>query len=408
MTLVKSGAQPELLKEINCARLLEILQETRVVSRAELARRAGLSRTTVGILVEELLRVGLAREVGLASSTGGRPPMLLEFNPDAALALGAQMTDRAWHIVLANLDTQARRRVSVRIADDTPQAAIAALQEGVTALTEQQAPGTILPAIGVGTPGLVDVHSGVIKSAVDIGWAEVPMKAMIEERLGLRALVANRSKVGALAELSQGTGAGRQVNDLIYISIGTGIAAGIVHQRRLYTGANSSAGELGHVTVLPDGPVCPCGNQGCLQQLASGPAIANRARARLREGLPSILGRLAGDHPERISAITVFRAAQEGDTLAQEVVAETARHLGLAVANLINLFNPELIVLGGPVGRRSQVLLEPLLEQVRRRAMAYPLSTVRIVTSRLGPEAGAIGAATLVLQQASDLIFTRR
>lgn len=378
----------------------------RIISRPKLAQQTGLSRATIAILADELVRTGLAREVGLGSSSGGRPPVLLQFNPEAAFALGARMYDHNWGIVVTNLDAQVVRRLEVYIPDDAPEVAVATLKEGVTAITAQIDKGRLLPAIGLGTPGLVDVRSGVIKTAVDVGWLEVPIRQMAEEALGLKAFVANRSKVGALAELWYG--AGRGLDDLIYISIGTGIAAGIVHGGELYVGANSSAGELGHVTVLPDGPLCPCGNRGCLQQLAAGPAIANRARERLRAGGASILHDLCGYHPELITAQMIFQAAEQGDALAQEIIQEAATYLGIAIANLINLFNPQLIILGGPVGRVGHVLIEPLQTEVRRRAMTHPLSAARIVTSTLGSDAGAIGAAVLVLQRASELFFASR
>jgi len=167
------------------------------------------------------------------------------------------------------------------------------------------------------------------------------------------------------------------------------------------------AAEIGHLRVQPDGNRCGCGNRGCLQALASGPAIANRARAQLRGGPDSLLLKLAEGHPERIMAETVFAAAEQGDEVARHVVDDTAIYLGIAIANLVNLFNPALIVLGGPVGQNGQVLLEPLRAEVQRRAMAYPLSAARIVNSTLGPDAGAIGAAVLVLQHASELLFAR-
>jgi glucokinase-like ROK family protein len=364
-----------------------------------------LSRSTVAILADELLQAGLVKEIGLGDSTGGRPPVLLQFNPDAAYALGARMYDHDWGIVVTNLDAQIVRRLNIHIPSDTPEMAVAKLKEGIDTITAQIDRSRLLPAIGLGTPGLVDMYSGVIKTAVDVGWVEVPIKEMVEEALGLQTFVANRSKVGALAEFWYG--AGRGLQDLIYISIGTGIAAGIVHRGELYVGVNSSAGELGHVTVLPDGPLCPCGNRGCLQQLAAGPAIANRARERLRMDSSSLLHELSDHRPEWITAQMVFQAAEQGDALAKEIVQEAATYLGIAIANLINLFNPELIILGGPVGRVGHVLIESLQAEVRRRAMAYPLSAVRITTSALGPDAGAIGAAVLVLQRASELFFAR-
>ncbi len=395
--------QPELLKEINRARAFDILLEERVISRPQLAKRTGLSRATIAILIDELLQAGLVQERGLGDSGGGRPPVLIEFNPHAALALGARLRDHRWGIVLTDLDATVVRHLEMPLSDLAPAAVIAALQEGVTQITEGIDRTRLLPAIGLGTPGLVDMAAGVVKTAVDVGWVDVPIRAMAEEALGMGVYVANRSRVGALAELW--CGSEKNVQNLLYISIGTGIAVGVVIQGQLYLGTNSSAGELGHVTVVPDGPLCACGNRGCLQALASGPAIANRARVHLRRGPDSLLLALADGHPERITAETVFRAAEEGDEVARQVVVETATYLGIAVANLINLFNPALIVLGGPVGQNGDVLLAPLRDELQRRAMAYPLSAATIVTSTLGPDAGAIGAAVLVLQHASELFF---
>jgi len=250
------------------------------------------------------------------------------------------------------------------------------------------------------------MKAGIIKSAVDIGWFEVPIGELIEKELGMTALIANRSKVGALAELWCDPQPG--VSELIYISIGTGVAAGIVHGGKLYLGPNSSAGELGHVTVAADGPLCPCGNRGCLQQLVSGLAIANRAREQMRMSRGTLLRTLVGEHPERMNAQLVFEAATQGDAAALEVVQEVAQYLGIAIANLVNLLNPQLIVLGGPVGQRAQVLLDPLQREVKRRAMSYPLAATRIVISNLGPYADAVGASVLVLQRASEMIFAHK
>jgi glucokinase-like ROK family protein len=395
--------QPELMKEINRARALDFLREERVISRPHLATRTGLSRATIALLIDDLLSSGLVYERGLGDSRGGRPPVMLEFNPNAAQAIGARLRDYRWDIVLTDLDARVIRHLDVPVTDLSPEAAVAALHSGVNQIAADVDRSRLLPAIGIGTPGLVDMATGIVKTAVDVGWYDVPIREMIETSLEMRAFVANRSRVGALAELWHGRE--RNLESLIYISIGTGIAAGIVLNGELLMGANSSAGELGHVTVLPDGPLCRCGNRGCLQALASGVAIANRAREHLRSTLDSLLSHMTAGHPERIVAEMVFAAAEQEDALALQVVAETSVYLGIAIANLINLFNPELIVLGGPVGQVGQVLLEPVHVEVRRHAMAYPLAAAEIVTSRLGADAGAIGAAVLVLQHASELFF---
>jgi predicted NBD/HSP70 family sugar kinase len=395
--------QPELLKRINLKRVLEVLGSRRVISRADLAKTTGLSRAAISLLADRLLEKGIVAEEGLGSSRGGRPPVLLRFRPAAALALGAQMHDYDWTVVVTDLDARPLERLELHIPDSSPETAVAVLREGVEQLRRQIDSSLLLPAIGIGTPGLVDIHTGIIKSAVDLGWYEVPIRDMVEKNIGMQTLAANRSKVGALTELWYSSDPAPR--DLIYISIGTGVAAGIIHQGELYIGANSSAGEIGHMTVLPDGPVCPCGNRGCLQQLISEQALAGRARSLMRETADSSLHRSCGNHPERLTAAGLIREAEAGDELARRVIDEAAEHLALAVGNLINLFNPELVVLGGPVGSASSLLLELLNGKVKKRAMAYPLSGVTIRSCTFGLDTGAIGSAVLVLQQASTLLF---
>jgi glucokinase-like ROK family protein len=406
MELNHSAGKPELLKEINRSLVFDILQSARSISRPELADKTGLSRATISILSEELLKTGLVRDAGLGLSSGGRRPAILEFDPDAACALGACIQADTWRIVLTDLDARVLKSDTMPIPDRSPEAVIATLEECVSRIACDIDNAKLLPAIGLGTPGLVDMRSGTVKTAADFNWIDIPFREMALQALGFKtAYVANRSRVGALAEFWHGVGQG--LNDLIYISIGTGVAAGIVHDGRLYEGTNSSAGELGHITILPDGPVCPCGNHGCLQQLVSADAIANRARKMLRSESRSVLHSVAEGHPEHITVWDVFHAAEMGDEPALALMRETASFLAIAIANLINLFNPELIVLGGPVGRSSQLLKEMIEERVGLRAMMYPLSVARIVRSSLGAEAGSIGASVLVLQHANELFFRR-
>ncbi len=400
----KSAGKPELLKEINRSLVFDILHNSRSISRPELALKTGLSRATISILIDDLLKTELVRDAGLALSSGGRRPVILEFNPDAAYALGACIQADTWRIALANLDAKILQSTTMPITERSPKAVVAALKCGVARVLDGIDPGKILPAVGLGTPGLVDMTTGTIKTAADYGWVEVPFREMVQEALGVKpAFVANRSRVGALAEFWYGAGQG--LSDLIYISIGTGVAAGIVHQGRLYQGINSSAGELGHITILPDGPACPCGNHGCLQQLVSAEAIANRAREILRGESQSALHSVAAGHPEHITVWDVFQAAEAGDDTAVSLLQETASYLAIAIANLINLFNPELIVLGGPVGQASRLLTDMIRERVGLRAMTYPLSAARLMRSSLGAETGAIGASVLVLQHANELFF---
>jgi len=401
----RSIGKPELLKEINRTHVFDILARERILSRAQLAKKTGLSRATISILIENLLQMGIVEEVGFGNSSGGRPPVLLKYNSNAGFATGAYMYNYEWSLVITNLDAEIIHQETIHIPSKDFKDAVATLKKGFEHITKNIPGQKLLPAIGIGTPGLVDSKAGIITSAVDVGWFDVPMKELVEKELGIEAYVVNRSKIGALAEFWHGAGKG--IKDLIYISIGTGVAAGIIHDGKLYFGANSSAGELGHITILPEGPVCPCGNHGCLQQLISEKAMEMRARELLREDQSSILHKKVGNHPEMLTARDILEMADQKDPLAVRVIDEASEYLSIAVGNLINLFNPELIVLGGPVGCLSNLLTEKLQQKIRKRAMTYPLSIIKIKKSSLGLDAGAIGAAVLVLQRAKDLLFLK-
>ena len=392
------------VKQINRYRAFEILSKERLISRPELARLTGLSRAGISILANDLSRLNLVREVGLGNSGGGRPPVLLEFNPDAAYSIGAGIHDSDWSIVVTNLDAHVVAEEVVSFEGNDPETVVSALKRGVEIIRGRFDDSRLLPGIGLGLPGLVDIRKGIIKCAFDFGWNDLPLARMVEEATGLAAIAASRSKVGALAELRRR--ADRGIQNLIYVTIGTGVSAGIIYHGELIVGTNSSAGEFGHLTILPDGPLCGCGNHGCLQQLVSEEAIANAARRRLRAGAGGDLSRIAGLHPERLHAADVLRAAEKGDATATEVVRETASYIAVGIGNIVNLLNPEIIVLGGPVVRESSLLVELVRSEVTLRALAYPLSVVDIVRSSLGMDAVAIGASVLVLQQAGRLLFS--
>lgn len=390
-------------RDASRSRVFQALFADRTVSRPELAQQTGLSRATITMIVDDLQREGLVDEVGAGSSSGGRPPMLLRLRESAAYAIGASLYDYEWLIVATDLAARVVDRERVTISADNADAALANLAQGIGRLRSRLDPGKLLPAVGLGPPGLVDMHSGVITSAIDLGWRNVPISRRIQQETGLPAIAANRSKVSALAVFWHM----RETPNLIYVSLGTGVATGIINEGRLLVGTNSSAGELGHVTVIPDGPLCECGNRGCLQQLVSERAIANAARQALREAPTGVLMERARNHPELLTAFDVLRAAEDGDAVAVSVVEQAAEHLAVAVANLVNLLNPQIVVLGGPLADASPLLVARVEAGTRRRAMAYPLSVVRVHRNTLGPETGAIGASVLVLQRAHQLVFQR-
>lgn len=250
-----------------------------------------------------------------------------------------------------------------------------------------------IAALGVATPGPIDFARGVIVEAANLpGWHEVPVAARLGELFGCPALLENDANAAAWGEFTLGTGPDRPQH-LVYLTISTGIGGGLVLDGRLYRGADGAAGELGHIPIVPDGPPCGCGARGCLEALASGTAIARRAREMLAAGRAPILARLAGD--DTLTAELVHQAAEAGDADAALVIAEAGQHLGRGLATVINLFNPEVIVLGGGVAKIGARLLEPALATMHAQALSLPARRVHVVPAALGHRAGALGVAVL-------------
>lgn len=372
------------------------MRESRLTSRTELAARSGLSKATVSEVVGALLEREYVREVGKLQPGRGRSRVLLEFDPLVRLVLGAHLGDDRCTVALADLNARPVDQAVRPIAGTTPDAFLAALCACVEEL-HARARAPIL-GLGVGVPGSTDPDGRRVTVSVPLGWRDVPIADLLEVRLGLPVLAANRAKVAALGEVWQG--AHDEIADLVYVFIGNGIVAGIVADGELFFGSAGGAGELGHVTILPDGPACGCGNQGCLHSLASEPAIVRLARAKARQAEPpSLLADLAGGQLGQVTLDLVLAAAEQGDAGARETLAEAGVYLGLAIANLVNPINPRRVVIGGPVARAGDLLLEPLRREVRRRALWDALDGLTIVRSTLGDDAGTIGAAALFPQR---------
>jgi predicted NBD/HSP70 family sugar kinase len=362
--------------------------------RAELAEMTQLSRAAVNQALNTLIKLDIVEEAGLGESTGGRRPQMVRLSGTAAYTLGAAMSDWEWTMTLTDLWGHPVAEERERMIDRTPEAAIEALARAHARIAPAMAHRRVPAVLGVGAPGLIDVRTGFIHSSVNLGWNRVPFAEMIRERLGLEAIVVNRSKTSALAE-SWFSPEGRTRN-LIYIHLGLGVPAGLVLNGELITGNHSFAGELGHFTIVPDGPPCPCGNRGCLQELISEDAVSHRATTMAFRDDPG--------HAE-LTAEYVLREADKGNEVFRHVVRETAGYLAVAVGNLINLLDPDRIVLGGPMVEWSALLVEETRRQVAYRAMRLPLEVARIEAATLGTEAGAVGAALMIRSRAMEMIL---
>ncbi len=248
-------------------------------------------------------------------------------------------------------------------------------------------------ACGISFGGPVDFAcQRIVNSTHVAGWDNLAIPETIQRDLGIPAIVDNDANAGALGELT--FGAGRGCSQLIYYNIGTGIGAGIIIDGEIYRGANGNAGELGHVPVLPDGPLCDCGNRGCLEALSSGTAIGRRGDEAVRKQ-PRRAGGILGTANGPVTAKAVFDTARTGDGLALELVNETCRYLGMGVAAAMNALAPEAIVIGGSVAKAGRVLLEPLRKQTDRFLMPVHRPHLKIIPARLKGNSGLLGAVAL-------------
>jgi len=291
------------------------------------------------------------------------------------------------------------RKYCLALVDKGPEAVIDRLLSAAnSAMSQAKLKTSELTGIGIAAAGILDVEEGIITTSPNLpNWHDVPLRNIVADRLGITAYLINDANAAALGE--HRFGAGKGVDNLIYLTVSTGIGGGIIIGGRLYSGSDGCAGEIGHMTIEAHGPQCKCGNFGCLEVLASGTAMAKEAAECLSQGETSSILEFTEGRFENITAETVALAARQGDPLACDIVSRAASYLGIGLANLVNIFNPELIVIGGGVSKMGDMLLEPARKVVKERAFQLPARRVRIVRARLGSNAGILGAVAYILDE---------
>ncbi len=266
-----------------------------------------------------------------------------------------------------------------------------------TTVREGGVPRENIIGVGLGAPGTVDRERGLVMVAPNLQWHDFPLVSKMTALTGLPVKIDNDANCATYGEWW--LGAGRGGRNMIGITIGTGVGGGVIVDRRLYHGSSDAAGEIGHITVDLNGRQCGCGNYGCLEAYASGSAIAGRAREALARGEPSILPGMVNGDLSLITAATVYKAASQGDAIALELVRDTAKFLGTGIANLLNIFNPDVVVLAGGVTQAGEALFGPLRTEVRRRAFKTASDACRIVPGTLPGTAGVVGAVASFIAQ---------
>jgi predicted NBD/HSP70 family sugar kinase len=382
------------LREGNRKQVIAALRERGVASRAELARITGLSRSTVSTIVSDLLERGLVGERDgqpEGSTQAGRPPVMVSLNSSAGLALGIDFGHRHLRVAVSDLShtvlAETWRELDVdHSASDGLDAAVEFVDE---VLDEAGVDRGRVIGVGMGLPAPIDRTTGAVQAAsIFPGWVGVDAAAEASARLGMPVEVENDANLGALAELVWGAGRGK--SEFAYIKASSGIGAGLISGGRIQHGVGGTAGEIGHTVIAEGGPVCRCGNRGCLETLASLRAIAEL---------------LSESRGERISSRRLLELSEGGDAAAQRLIGDAGRAIGIAVANLCNLLNPQCVIVGGDLSIAGETLLVPMREAVRRNAIPSASEDLEIVPGVLGERAELLGALALVMQE-SDRFST--
>ncbi|MBV9789016.1 MAG: ROK family transcriptional regulator [Chloroflexi bacterium] len=390
-----------LMKQANQSLVLQLIQSRGPISRKDVATISGLSPASVTGITGELIERGLVHEVGEAEGDGraGRRAVLLRLNPHAGFVVGVKLATQSVDCVLTDLDANVLRAASTPLPDhgaaaQTAYAPATMIQVTIAAIEQllsatQIARGRLL-GIGIGVNGIVDSAKGISHFAPHYGWRNVPLADPIAAHFGIPVYLENDARTLTIAE--QWFGAARGVEHFAAIAVGYGIGAGVVTNGQIYRGALGGAGEFGHMVIQPDGPPCSCGRRGCIESLAAAPAMMRQIEAALAEGEPSVLAQI-----ERLSLRDVAAAADSGDDLAQRVLSTAGRWLGVGVASVVNILNPQLLIITGEAVQCGRWYFEPMETTLRAMAFDGLADTLTIHIEPAGNDMWARGAACVVL-----------
>lgn len=388
----------DLIRALNRSIVLNTIKNDGPIARADLARQTGLSPATVTAITAELIEDGLVFEKAPGDSSGGRRPILLALDPHGGYVVGVKLTEEQAIGALTDLEATVLARAALPLADRQPETAVAAIAQ----LTERllaagRAPQAKLLGIGLGLAGVVDFENGVLRRSPFFDWPETPLCAQIQERLGVPAYMDNDVNTLTMAEKWFGQGQG--VDDFLTITIGRGVGLGIVVGGRFYRGAGGGAGEFGHTVVVPDGPLCECGKRGCLETFAGDHGLLRMAQEAYQQGVLS-------KPVEEIDALLAL--ARAGDPTVQDIYRQAGLVLGRSIANLVNLFNPRLIILGGEGVQAGDLLFAAMREAIQRESMPVLFQDVDLQIETWGDDAWARGAASLVLRELFESPVNRK
>ncbi|NWG17470.1 MAG: ROK family transcriptional regulator [Chloroflexi bacterium] len=389
-----------LVREINLSLIMNHLRDHAPVSRAALAEMTGLNKSTVSSIIRELIEGRFVYEIGLSSSSIGRPSTLLELNPSAGHIIGLEIDVDSISVTCANFAAEMICQQKELTGSDLNQAAVLAralaMVEEAARLGQRKQLNRLL-GLALGVPGLVDHETGMLLFAPNLGWENVPLGDILRRRFpNTPIFVDNEANLAALGECFYG--AARGYDTVLYISAGIGLGGAIVSQGHLFKGKLGYASEFGHMTLEVDGEPCNCGNRGCWETLVSQPALFRQIRRAVERGEKSVLSDWVAQDWSRLTLPMVLDAAQRSDTVARAALERVGFYLGIGIASLVNALNPDLVVLGGMLSLAGDFLLPVVEAELHRRALRWTAEAVRLVLARHGADACLMGGIAVVHQ----------
>jgi N-acetylglucosamine repressor len=379
----------DLIRAINRSHVLNTIKSYSPIGRADIARRTGLSPATVTSISAKLISQNLVLEKSAGDSSGGRPPILLVINPKGGYVVGIKLTETHAICALTDLEAVILAKSSLPLSGHDPVQVVDDLARMVLFfIREQKIAKKQLLGVGVGLAGIIDAENGILRQSPIYGWNNVPLEEMLQSKLHLPVYIEN--DVNTLTLTERWFGPGQGVDNFLTVTVGRGVGLGIVANGQFYRGQSGGAGEFGHITINPDGPLCACGKRGCLEAYVGDPGLirsAQEAQARGEFSAP------VHDVDELLSL------AQNGDACAVRIFDEAGRILGIGIATLINLFNPKKIIISGEGAREGDFLFIPMKESIQQNTMPGLFDPDIVEIIPWGDDAWARGAAGLVLRE---------
>ncbi len=384
------------VRKVNTVIVLDALRHLQPISRAALSKHTGLNRSTISSIIQSLMDINFVRETELQLERIGRPGMLLTLNPNGGFAIGLEINVDYVSAILVDFSGQLRRKLFRSINRDLAQHEILMIAvRMVTSLTDLGRSFNIpFLGLGIGLPGVVDTRSGTLVFAPNLGWRNLEIGTIFFNQFNVTVLVENEANCAALGEYRYGAAKG--IPNLIYLSAGIGMGGGILIDGQLFSGSQGFAGEIGHMVIEVDGNACACGRHGCWETYVSPRAVVSRVREQFSAGSPTSLLEITKGIMQYLTFTQIVSAARQGDALSIQALAEVAHYLGLGIANLINIFNPHMIVIGGALAQAGDLIIHQMEDKLPSTLIAGRSAKCKLLAAQLGVDACLHGSVALV------------